>query len=77
MPDDLHQRIAEAERRLRYATTFQERRSASDDLDDLNAIKLSNAQRDADAANHARLAELGIAPEPVKPDPARPEFRAV
>lgn len=57
---DLNVRIADAERRLRFAETSQTRLAAIADLDHLNACKLADAQHEADAANAQRLAELGI-----------------
>jgi hypothetical protein len=62
---DLDARLAEAERRAFSAepgTTAC--RIAYAELDDLNAIKLADVQRHADRAAAARLAELGIDPNP-------------
>ena len=62
--ETLDARIADTERRLRFAENEQTRRAASAELDDLNSIKLAEAQRHAASTETARLAELGIAPTP-------------
>jgi hypothetical protein len=63
--DNLDARIVDAERRAFAAepgTTA--RRIAYAALDELNAIKLEAAQREADRSAAARLAELGISVVP-------------